>query len=94
MNLSAVEELPFQTVYTALWKKPLYSVFHDVPADSNGTVLKYIPSSVIAKLRLAYMGYHEDVLLVREEYDTAFDTFQDWNLGGAVVTGQPDNGAC
>jgi hypothetical protein len=42
------------------------------------------------------MNYQEEVLLIREEYITAFDTFKYWNLGGGgvVVTGQPGIGAC
>ena len=92
MNSSAKEQ-PFQTLYTAVWKKPLDSILHDVP---GGSVLKYIPFTILDELRLTSMNYRDEVLLIREEYDTAFDTFQYWSReggGGVVVTGQPGIGA-
>ena len=57
--MQSTEEEPFQTAYTALWKKPLNSILHDALASASGTVLKYIPSSVLEKLRLTRncMGY-------------------------------------
>src|SRR6266478_3302671 len=93
MNSSAEgEEQPeqaFQTMYTALWKKPLDTIFHDVPA----TNLQYIPPSVVAKLRLEEMNCRENVLLVREEYTVALNAFEHWSTcarrgGGVVVRGQ------
>ncbi len=94
---SSAKEQHFQTLYNAVWKKPLDSILHDAPADASGSVLKYIPLTVLDELRLTYMTYREEVLLIREEYDTAFDTFQSWSQeggGGVVVTGQPGIGAC
>ena len=95
---SSAEEQSFQTLYTAVWKKPLDSILYDAPANASGSVLKYIPLTVLDELRLTSMTYREEVLLVREEYDTAYDTFQSWSKevgsGGVVVTGQPGIGAC
>ena len=92
-----MEEEHFQTLYTALWKKPLDSILHDAPADASGTVLKHIPHAVLMKLKLEYMHYQDEVLLIREEYITAFNTFKNWNRvergGGVVVTGQRGIGA-
>ncbi|KAF8342458.1 hypothetical protein F5887DRAFT_974351 [Amanita rubescens] len=87
---------PFQTLYGALWNKPLDSILLDAPASASGSVLKYISLSVLEDLGLTSMNYEEDVLLIRKEYDTALDTFKRWSLvrksGGVVVTGQPGIG--
>lgn len=62
------------------------------------SVLKHIPLSTLKDLGLTpLMNFPEEVLLIRGEYDTALDTFQDWSQtggGGVVVTGQPGIGAC
>ena len=90
---------PFQTVYTALWKKSLDSILDDTPANDSGQVLKYVPAAAIQRLQLGHMKYIEDVLLFRKEYDTAFNTLESWwkcsqKGGGVIVTGQPGIGAC
>jgi len=59
MSLSVEEQQPFQTVYAALWKKPLDSILDDAPADDSGKVLKYIPATVLQKLQLCRMKYNE-----------------------------------
>ena len=99
MSSSAEEQKPFQTVYAALWKKPLDSILHDAPADDSGKVLKYVPAAALQKLQLRRMKYNEKVLLIREEYVPAFDTLESWwkcseRGGGVVVTGQHGIGAC
>lgn len=65
-------------------------------ADATGTVLKYISSAMLVKLKLKYVHYQEEILLIREEYITAFNTFKDWNSesGGVVAIGQPGIGEC
>ena len=84
-------------MYTALWKQPLDSILRDAPANAGEKVLKYIPLSLLAELGLTSVNYRDKVLLIREEYNTLFDTLEDWNQlggGGVVVTGQPGIGAC
>lgn len=97
MSSSAKEE-PFQTLYNALWKKPLDPILQNAPARAGTPVLKHIPFSMLKELGLIpLMNFPEEVLLIREEYEIAFDTFQDWSRkggGGVVVTGQPGIGAC
>ena len=66
-------------MYAALWKQPLDSILRDAPANAGEKVLKYIPSSLLAELGLTSVNYREKVLLIREEYNTALDTFEDWN---------------
>jgi hypothetical protein len=67
-------------------------------AGAGAPVLKHIPLSMLKELGLIpLMNFPEEVLLIREEYDTALDTFQDWSQkggGGVVVTGQPGIGEC
>jgi hypothetical protein len=89
---------PFQKVYDALWKKPLDLMLRDVvtPAEKG---LKYVPSDILETLGLFHMMFREYVLLIRDEYITAFCTLHSWSsgnqsgLGGVVVTGQPGIGA-
>ena len=97
MSSSAKAE-PFQTLYNALWKKSLDPILKNAPAQAGAPVLKHIPLSILKQLGLIpLMNFPEEVLLIREEYDTALNTFQDWSQkggGGVVVTGQPGIGAC
>lgn len=96
MSSSAKEE-PFQTLYRALWAKPLDPILQNAPAIAGAPALQHIPLSVLKELGLIpLMNFPEEVLLIREEYDTALNTFQDWSQkggGGVVVTGQPGIGA-
>ena len=66
----------------------------DVP---NGRGLKYIPEIQVNEPRLPDLGYNEKVLLVRQEYISAFDQLTSMSLndisGGVIVTGQPGIGA-
>jgi len=97
MNSSPKEE-PFQTLYNALWERPLDPILQNAPARAGAPVLKHIPLTMLKELGLIpFMNFPEQVLLIREEYDTALDTLQDWSRnegGGVVVTGQPGIGAC
>ena len=94
---SAKSEEPFQTLYNALWEKPFDPILQNAPARAGAPVLKHIPLSMLKELGLiSLMNFPEEVLLIREEYDAAFDTFQAWSRkggGGVVVTGQPGIGA-
>ena len=99
MNSSAQEQEPFQTVYAALWKKSLDSILDEAPAVDGRHVLLCISPTTIQKLQLDDMKCNEEVLLIREEYVSAFDTLKSWYKcsergGGVVVTGQPGIGAC
>ena len=63
-------------------------------ADCGG--LKYIPEIQVNELGLQVLGYSEKVLLVRQEYISAFDHLTSMSLndrsGGVIVTGQPGIG--
>jgi len=78
------------------WGNGLDVKLHKV-LDDNGNSCKYLPMAYYDDLR--QLGHCERVLLIRKEYDSAFERLQDWystardhNCGGVVVTGQPGNG--
>ena len=62
--------------------------------------LEYIPANELKNLELEFMGFREDALLIRQEYITALNKFNEWSSsqyglsGGVVVTGHPGSGAC
>jgi hypothetical protein len=85
-----------QELYTALWNNPLDTMLLD-EFDDSAKPFKYVPDAQIERLRLDRLNYHESVLLVREEYISAFDTLESRSLGssrggGVVVVGQPGIG--
>jgi hypothetical protein len=68
------------------------------PDSAGETVVQYIPQELLQELGLYQMKHTEFALLVRDEYLTAFNTFQSWSStggtgGGVVVAGQPGIGA-
>ena len=65
--------------------------------SENGVTWKYLPKEYLDSLQLPLLGYLEDVLLFREEYKIAMDSFnpEESMKGGSrgvVVTGQPGIG--
>jgi hypothetical protein len=101
--LAHYRSITFQAVYATFWKKPFESFLDDAPA-SDGEILKHISPATVQKLQLgdASMKYDENVLLIRNEFLSAFDTLESWwnsnkkkgGVGGVVVTGQPGIGEC
>jgi len=77
-----------------MWGRDLDGMLLDVP---NGRGLRYIPETQVNEPGLPDLGYNEKVLLVRQEYISAFDQLTSMSLndisGGVIVTGQPGIGA-
>lgn len=64
-----------------------------------GCNFNYLPRQLIDSLKLRSLSYKEPVLLIREEYELAFQYLkaqegkgQDIRSGGVVITGQPGIG--
>jgi hypothetical protein len=75
-----------------MWGKDLEKMLLDVP-DCEG--LKYLPKAQLDHLQIGFLGYPEQVLLIREEYIFAMNHLTSKSLcegGGMVVTGQPGIG--
>jgi hypothetical protein len=85
-----------QELHRKLWKKPFNAILSEYDV-SSGKSFQYIPNQLIEDLQLYRLNYLENILLVREEYVTAFNTLESWagsagRGGGVVITGQPDIG--
>ena len=75
-----------------MWGKNLEEMLLDVP-DCEG--LKYLPKAQVDHLQIGYLGYLEEVLLIRKEHIFAMNNLTSKSLrkgGGVVVTGQPGIG--
>lgn len=56
-----------------LWGKNLDRELQDVPGEKG--VLKYVPKKYLDSLDIRLLGYSENGLLVRAEYDVAYGEF-------------------
>jgi hypothetical protein len=86
-----------QSIYDTLWNKSLDLFLCKSTAESSGTTVSYsyFTSALIEKLHLFLLKFQEEILLVREEYVTAYDVMKSWSSshkGGVVITGQPGIG--
>ncbi|KAH9003452.1 hypothetical protein EDB86DRAFT_2362458 [Lactarius hatsudake] len=85
-----------ERLYDKLWGKDLSVILEEI--SDNGNTWKYVPKKHIDSLNMADLGYPDDHgLLVREEYDAAwrsfnYDTAKSKGQGGVIVTGQPGIG--
>lgn len=81
-----------ERLHQVMWGRDLEVLLE--MADCGG--LKYIPEIQVNELGLQVLGYSEKVLLVRQEYISAFDHLTSMSLndrsGGVIVTGQPGIG--
>lgn len=85
-------------LYYKLWcEGGLDKLLQPVPGH-NG---KYLPKEVVKSLQLQSLSYNESVLLIREEYELAFQYLQveegkkqQIRNSGVVITGQPGIGMC
>ena len=88
--MQAVENL-----HEKLWGQSLNDNLKE--HSENGVTWKYLPKEYLDSLQLPLLGHLEDVLLFREEYKIAMDSFnpEESMKGGSrgvVVTGQPGIG--
>jgi hypothetical protein len=90
---------PFQAVYATFWNKPFDSFLDDAPANDGGQILRYISRATIQKLELHRVRFMENVLFIRNEFVSAFDTIESmWkkdhvvDSDGVVVTDKPGMG--
>jgi hypothetical protein len=77
---------PAHHLYHVFWAEDLDELLQPVPGYPN---LKYFTKEQIEPLKRCF--YHEDVLLVREEYKDVYNAL--WRhkaprRGGVVITGQ------
>ena len=83
-----------ERLHQVIWGRGLGEMLMDVP-ECEG--LKYIPETQVNELGLPDLGYDEKVLLVRHEYNSAFDQLTSMSLndgsGGVVVMGESGIGA-
>lgn len=98
LDRSGLQTSPVQTspvhLHHILWGNNLDEMLQSL---GNGSGLKYLPTEV-KRLGLREFGYQGDILLIREEYTTAFESL---HLGSptsgepsAIIIGQPGIGAC
>ncbi|KAH9164837.1 hypothetical protein EDB89DRAFT_385511 [Lactarius sanguifluus] len=85
-----------ERLYNKLWGKDLSVIVEEI--SDNGNTWKYVPKKHMDSLEMTKLGYpDEHGLLVRPEYDVAWDDF-DYDTArkkgqrGVVVTGQPGIG--
>jgi len=79
-----------------MWRRPLDPRLKNI-FYGTGKVLKYVPATHIRDLELRYLGFSEDVLLIRHEYISALEELtsrsSDQARGdGVYVTGNPGIG--
>lgn len=84
-----------ENLHEKLWGQNLNDKLK-VLSDDGGT-WKYLPKDYLDFIQLPPLGYREDVLLFREEYSAAVESFDPENAmkggcRGVVVTGQPGIG--
>lgn len=87
--------LAAEGLYEQLWGKDLNIILREISVE--GTTWKYVPKENIDHLQMRKLGYREESLLIRPEYETAlamfgYESAKDRNCGGVVVTGQPGIG--
>ena len=80
-------------MYYKFWLEGLDDLLQPVP----GCNLKYLPEEHIETLKLDHLSYNESILLVREEYEVAFEYLQEKERlrrrsAGMVVSGHPGIG--
>jgi hypothetical protein len=82
-----------QSIYDTLWNKPLEHFRSESTASLAGTT-SYYRQELINEIHLSCLKFRENILLIREEYETAYKVIQSWpdHEGGVVVTGQPGIG--
>ena len=82
-------------VYYKCWGKNLDELLRPVPECND---FKYIAKEQIHSLGIRDLNYRADVLLVRKEYEDAYEELRSWERnpldrgGGAVVLGHPGIG--
>jgi hypothetical protein len=80
-------------LYHALWGISLHTILRTVNIDSY--TFQYIPEDQVTHLGLINFQFGEPIFLFRPEYETAYNTFNDWccdGTGGVAVLGQPGIG--
>jgi len=90
--IEAAEMLP---VYECLWGAELAQIVEQM--DYGGTRWRYVPKRHLDSLQMPILGYVEDGLLIRSEYDLAIEAFcVDTSITrkceGVIVTGHPGIG--
>lgn len=86
-----------QNLRNVVWQETdLDSKLLDVSGD-NDVTLKYVPKDYLDSLGIRQLGYTEDILLVRAEYDTALEEIDREDAiskkkYGVIITGQPGIG--
>ena len=94
-ELNMAKKESFETLHDTLWDNS--EAFKSICRGIANSDLEYIPADEIKKLKLGDLGFTEVILLIRKEYITAFDTFEEWSSltpkrSGAVLIGQPGIG--
>jgi hypothetical protein len=96
--LTAAQDTALQLYYTLRQALRRYNLDKELQSLGNGSGLKYLPATEVKHLGLQDLGYQEHILLIRQEYITAFESL---HLGSrtsgepsVIVIGQPGIGGC
>ncbi|KAI0296293.1 hypothetical protein B0F90DRAFT_1109562 [Multifurca ochricompacta] len=86
-------------LHRILWNTPFDQWLAAFYVPEFNKSFNYLPANHLSNLRLNDLGFKEMVLLVRQEYDKAFDVIEETllncgtsHLGGIIITGQPGIG--
>ena len=84
-------------IYDTLWNKPLDTFLCKSTTNIVGTAINYsyFNEALIKETQPIRLKFQENILLIRDEYVTAYEVVQHWSRihqGGVVVTGQPGIG--
>ncbi|KAI0297780.1 hypothetical protein B0F90DRAFT_868504 [Multifurca ochricompacta] len=88
-----------QYLYKTIWKTPFDQIVEPFHAPELEKSFNYLSTESLSNLGLSTLGYGERVLLIRKEYDIAFDMIEEASLkrreissGGIIVSGHPGIG--
>lgn len=86
-----------ESLHESMWGKDINDMLEEI-TDPEGVIWKYMPKKHVDSLGLHKLGYPEShALLIRPQYNTAFESFDyhsaiEQQCSGVIVTGQPGIG--